>query len=390
MDGFEDNEGIIVMAATNRVDILDPALLRPGRFDRRVNISIPDIKGREAILKVHSHGKPLDEKIDMKTIARITSGFTGAEIENLLNEAAILAAKENRKIITEEDIQKSMMKVTLGPQKKSRVIDEKEKFNTAIHEAGHAFIHKLAKVPTPVQEVSIIPRGVAGGYTLAADDDRMIYYKEGLLSKIQTLLGGIAAEKIFIGDTSTGASNDLKRATNIARRMVSEWGMSSEIGMVYCGSDDEVFIGKNYQERMAYSENQAAKIDVEVKKIIDFCQKETEHILNKNKENLLTMANILLEKETIYAEEVDMIIAGKSKEEVIDYIENKDDKKEKKSENNDKTEIDVVDSLLEEAKKREKNVNKSDKKSTKTEENPLKNKQKTTKNTKSTTENEDN
>ena len=356
MDGFEDNEGIIVMAATNRVDILDPALLRPGRFDRRVNISIPDIKGREEILKVHAKGKPLDEKIDMKTIARITSGFTGAEIENLLNEAAILVAKESRTVITEEDIQKSIMKVTLGPQKKSRVIDEKEKFNTAIHESGHAFIHKLAKIKSPVQEVSIIPRGFAGGYTLSADDDRMVYYKETLMCKIQSLLGGIAAEKIFIGDTSTGASNDLKRATNLARRMVAEWGMSKEIGMVYCGSDDEVFIGKTYQERMAYSENQAAKIDEEVKKIIDMCQKETESILNSNKDKVLVMANVLIEKETIYEEEVDLILEGKSKEEIIDYIDNKDSKKIKKTKN--KTEIKDVDELLKEATKREKKVKK--------------------------------
>ncbi len=373
MDGFEDNEGIIVMAATNRVDILDPALLRPGRFDRRVNISIPDIKGREAILKVHAKGKPLDEKIDMKTIARITSGFTGAEIENLLNEAAILTAKENRKTITEEDIQKSMMKVTLGPQKKSRVIDEKEKYNTAIHEAGHAFIHKLAKVPSPVQEVSIIPRGGAGGYTLAADDDKMYFFKETLLCKIQTLLGGIAAEKIFIGDTSTGASNDLKRATSIARRMVSEWGMSGEVGMVYCGNDDAVFIGKSYQERMAYSEEQAAKIDQEVKKIIDSCQKITEDILKKNKDKVLTMANVLMEKETIYAEEIDMIISGKNKETVVEYIDNKDNKVEETEGAQEKTlEIKSVDALLKEASEREKTATTKKKTAKKTTKEPTK------------------
>lgn len=338
MDGFEDNEGIIVMAATNRVDILDPALLRPGRFDRRVNISIPDIKGREAILKVHSRNKPLEDNVDLKTIARITSGFTGAEIENLLNEAAILTAKENRKKISEEDIQKSIMKVTLGPQKKSRVIDEKDKYDTAIHESGHALISKLAKEKSPVHEVSIIPRGGAGGYTLSTDDDMTVYFREKLLSKIQMLLGGITAEKLYVGDISTGASNDLKRATDIARRMVSEWGMSSEVGMVYCGSDSEVFIGKSYQERMPYSENQAALIDEEIKKIIDFCAKETERILTENKDKLLTMANVLLEKETIYAEEVDMIIDGKSKEEVIAYIESKDkkdtDSTQKTDENN--------------------------------------------------------
>ncbi len=368
MDGFEDNEGIIVMAATNRVDILDPALLRPGRFDRRVNINIPDVKGREEILKVHAKNKPLDKNVDLKTIARITSGFTGAEIENLLNESAILVAKENRKLITTEDIQKSMMKVTLGPQKKSRVISDEDKFNTAVHESGHAIINKLAKHTSPVQEVSIIPRGGAGGYTLSADDDKLFYYKDKLFCRIQVLLGGIVAEKLFVGDMSTGASSDLKKATSIARRMVTEWGMSSEVGMVYCGNDDAVFIGKNYQERMPYSENQAAIVDAEVKKIIDSCQKETEKLLTKHKDKLLTMANVLLEKETIYAEEVDLIIAGKSKEEIVEYIENKDKKPaenvevkpaenqtenaEKIAENTQKN-IKNVDDLLKEAEKRE-------------------------------------
>ena len=221
------------------------------------------------------------------------------------------------------------MKVTLGPQKKSRVIDEKDKYDTAIHESGHAIVSKLSKEKSPVHEVSIIPRGGAGGYTVSTDDDATVYFREKLLSKIQMLLGGITAEKLYIGDISTGASNDLKRATNIARRMVTEWGMSAELGMVYCGSDDEVFIGKTYQERMPYSEDQAAKIDLEVKKIIELCQKETEKILVKNKKVILTMAEVLMEKETIYAEEVDMILAGKNKEEVIKYIENKDKKPEK-------------------------------------------------------------
>ena len=371
MDGFEDNEGIIVMAATNRVDILDPALLRPGRFDRRVNINIPDVKGREEILKVHARNKPLCKEVDLKTIARITSGFTGAEIENLLNESAILVAKENRSEITTEDIQKSMMKVTLGPQKKSRVIAEEDKYNTAVHESGHAIINKLAKHTSPVQEVSIIPRGGAGGYTLSADDDRIFYYRDRLFCRIQVLLGGIIAEKLFVGDVSTGASSDLKKATSLARRMVTEWGMSTEVGMVYCGSDDAVFIGKNYQERMPYSENQAAIVDAEVKKIIDSCQKETEKLLTKHKDKLLTMANVLLEKETIYEEEVDLIISGKNKEEVIAYIDGKDKKpengettvsqeaeektaknEEKITENTEKT-TKSVDELLKEAEARE-------------------------------------
>ena len=406
MDGFEDNEGIIVMAATNRVDILDPALLRPGRFDRRVNISIPDIRGREEILKVHARNKRLEDDVDLKTIARITSGFTGAEIENLLNESAILAAKENRKKISTEDIQKSIMKVTLGPQKKSRVIDEKDKYDTAIHESGHALISKLAKEKSPVHEVSIIPRGGAGGYTLSTDDDMTVYFREKLLSKIQMLLGGITAEKLYVGDISTGASNDLKRATDIARRMVSEWGMSGEVGMVYCGSDSEVFIGKSYQERMPYSENQAALIDEEIKKIIDFCAKETERILTENKDKLLTMANVLLEKETIYAEEVDMIIDGKSKEEVIAYIDSKDKKDEenKKPENNieekvnaseetktensaevQKTAEDLINNLIKIAENREKEqenkekTEENNKKSAKNTENSSKNSAKTSK-----------
>ena len=324
MDGFEENEGIIIMAATNRVDILDPALLRPGRFDRRINISVPDVKGREAILNVHARNKKFDKTIYFKTIARITSGFTGADLENLLNEAAIMVAKENRKAINEEDIQKAIMKVTLGPQKKSRVINEKDKFDTAIHESGHALISKLAKEKSPVHEVSIIPRGGAGGYTLSTDDDSTVYFREKLLCKIQMLLGGITAEKLYVGDISTGASNDLKRASSIARRMVTEWGMSKDVGMVYCGSGDEVFIGKSYQERMPYSETQGSLIDEEIKKIIDECQKVTEQILVDNKDILMTMANVLLERETIYAEEVDMIIDGKTKEEVIAYIDNKD------------------------------------------------------------------
>ena len=390
MDGFEDNEGIIVMAATNRVDILDPALLRPGRFDRRVNISIPDIKGREEILKVHARNKPLDEKIDFKTIARITSGFTGAEIENLLNEAAILTAKENRKVITEQDIQKSMMKVTLGPQKRSRVIDEKDKYSTAVHESGHALINRLAKETTPVQEVSIIPRGGAGGYTLSADDDVQYYYREKLMCRIQVLLGGITAEKIFVGDISTGASSDLRKATDIARRMVTEWGMSSEVGMVYCGNDDAVFIGKNYQERMSYSESQAAKIDEEVKKIIDKCAAETEKLLTKHKKKLLVMANVLLEKETIYAEEVDMIVDGKSEKEIIAHIEGKDVKKDdlkNNVENNEKIEknpenkendIDLIDELLKIAEIRKEEAEKKEVKKTTT---PTKKKATSTKKT---------
>lgn len=362
MDGFEENEGIIVMAATNRVDILDPALLRPGRFDRRININIPDIKGREEILKVHARGKSFASDVNFKTIARITAGFTGAELENLLNEAAIMVAKENRHEINGEDLQKAIMKVSLGPQKRSRVIDEKDKYDTAVHESGHALISKLAKEKTPVHEVSIIPRGGAGGYTVSTDDDSTVYFKEKLLCKIQMLLGGATAEKLYVGDYSTGASSDLKRATSIARRMVTEWGMSENLGLVYCGSDDEVFIGKSYQERMPYSENQGKIIDEEIKKIIDYCQKETTRILTEYKDALMTMVNVLMEKETIYTEEVEMIINGKSKEEVIEYIDQKDKnhKAESSKENSSKensnsdSSSSFIDALLKTAETREK------------------------------------
>ena len=355
MDGFEENEGIIVMAATNRVDILDPALLRPGRFDRRINIGLPDIKGREEILNVHARNKKFDKKVNFKLIARLTAGFTGAELENLLNEAAILVAKENRKLINEDDIQKAIMKVSLGPQKKSRIIDDKDKFDTAIHESGHALISRLAKEKSPVHEVSIIPRGGAGGYTLSTDDDSTVYFKEKLLCKIQMLLGGITAEKLYVGDISTGASNDLKRASSIARRMVTEWGMSESVGMVYCGSDDEIFVGKSYHERMPYSETQGTLIDEEIKNIIDMCQKETERILIENKDALMVMSNVLLEKETIYAEEVDMIIAGKTEQEVIEFMDRED-----KSENFEKwlknktNDTNFVDELIKNAEIREK------------------------------------
>mgnify|MGYP002522781347 CR=1 FL=1 len=362
MDGFEENEGIIVMAATNRVDILDPALLRPGRFDRRININIPDIKGREEILKVHARGKSFASDVNFKTIARITAGFTGAELENLLNEAAIMVAKENRHEINGEDLQKAIMKVSLGPQKRSRVIDEKDKYDTAVHESGHALISKLAKEKTPVHEVSIIPRGGAGGYTVSTDDDSTVYFKEKLLCKIQMLLGGATAEKLYVGDYSTGASNDLKRATSIARRMVTEWGMSENLGLVYCGSDDEVFIGKSYQERMPYSENQGKIIDEEIKKIIDYCQKETTRILTEYKDALMTMVNVLMERETIYTEEVEMIINGKSKEEVIEYIDQKDkshkavSSKENSSKENSNSDSSssFIDALLKTAETREK------------------------------------
>ena len=327
MDGFEANEGIIVLAATNRVDILDPALMRPGRFDRRIFINIPDVKGREEILKVHAKGKPLSSDVNLKHIARITSGFTGADIENMLNESALLAAKENTSEITMKNLNDAIAKVTMGPQKRSYVITEKDKKITAVHEAGHAIIGRSVKNSDPIHEVSIIPRGNAGGYTLSRPetDDRHVQ-KNKLIDIITMMLGGRTAEKLFLDDISTGASNDIERATNIARSMVTEWGMSEKLGLVHLGdSGEQVFIGRDYATRASYSEKEAALIDEEIKNIINSCAKEAERILTENKKKLDTMVDILLEKETIYQDEVDLIMQGKSKKYILETIAKKSD-----------------------------------------------------------------
>lgn len=325
MDGFEANEGIIVLAATNRADILDPALLRPGRFDRRVLINTPDVAGREEILKVHAKGKPIADDVNLKVIARITSGFTGADIENMLNESALLAAKNNQKEINMQNINDAITKVTMGPQKRSSVITQKDKRITAVHESGHAIIGKCVKNSDPIHEVSIVPRGGAGGYTLSRPetDDRHVQ-KSKLLDIITMMLGGRMAEKLFLDDISTGASNDIERATNIARSMVTQWGMSDKLGLVSFESDnDQVFIGRDYATRTNYSEKEAAIIDEEIKNIINSCAQEAQRILNENKEKLHTMVEILLEKETIYQDEVDMIMQGKSKDEIMQEISQK-------------------------------------------------------------------
>lgn len=266
MDGFEASSSIIVMAATNRADILDPALMRPGRFDRQIYVNVPDVKGREEIFKVHSRNKPLASDINFKSLARLTPGFTGADIENILNESAILAARADRKIITMKDISEAVNKVMAGPAKKSRLITESDKRITAYHESGHAIVAKLMKHCDDVHEVSIIPRGMAAGYTITLpenDDNHMT--KGKLLDDIAMMLGGRAAEEIVIQDISTGASNDIQRATQLARKMVTEWGMSDSIGNMYLGSSEEVFLGRDYQSHLNYSEEVAAKIDEEVK-----------------------------------------------------------------------------------------------------------------------------
>ncbi len=318
MDGFEPNEGIIVIAATNRSDVLDPALLRPGRFDRQIFVHPPDVKGREKIIEVHARNKPIDSSVNFKTLARLTSGFTGADIENLLNEAAIYTAKQNRKKITMTDITEGINKVLMGPQKKSRVITEKDKRITACHESGHAILGLVLPSGDVVQEVSIIPRGDAAGYTISrpeGDDMHMSFNK--LNDTIAMLLAGRAAEKILIKDISTGAQNDIQRASKIARKMVTEWGMSNDLGVVDFGSSQEIFVGRDYQTQKTYSEQTAAKIDAEVKKIMDYNYQRALDIINKNLKKLNVMIDVLLERETIYFEEVKMIMEGKGKAAII-------------------------------------------------------------------------
>lgn len=307
MDGFEASSSIIVMAATNRADILDPALMRPGRFDRQIYVNVPDVKGREEIFKVHSRNKPLASDVNFKSLARLTVGFTGADIENVLNESAILAARDNRKLITMKDISEAVNKVEAGPAKKSRLVTETDKRITAYHESGHAIIAKKLGNNT-VHEVTIIPRGQAGGFTISlpANDDAYMT-KQKLLDRIAELLGGRAAEEIVIHDISTGASNDIQRASQIARKMVTEWGMSDSIGNMYLGASEEVFLGRDYQQQLNYSDEVAAKIDEEIKTIIDKQYQVALSILRENRDIMDAMVKALYEKETIYEDEIDAL-----------------------------------------------------------------------------------
>ena len=317
MDGFSTNDGIIVMAATNRSDILDPALMRPGRFDRQIYVNIPDVRGREAIFKVHSRNKPMASDIDFQTLARITSGFSGADITNLLNEAAILCARDNRHKITMEDIYEGINKVVMGPQKKSRLVTEVDKRITAYHESGHAIVARCNKHCDLVHEISIIPRGQAAGYTMTrpdSDDDHITINK--LKGNLAMSMGGRAAEEIVIEDVSAGAVGDIKQATSIARKMVTEWGMSESLGPVYYGTSQEVFLGRDYQSTHTYSEVVAAKIDEEVSALVEAAHAEAVEVLKSHRSEMDVMVRVLLECETIYTEEVDMIMAGASAEEV--------------------------------------------------------------------------
>ncbi len=312
MDGFGVNEGIIVMAATNRVDILDPAILRPGRFDRKVAVGRPDVKGREEILRVHTRAKPLAEDVDLPRVAKTTSGFTGADLENLMNEAAILTAKENRSFICQADIDRSFVKVGIGAEKRSKLISEKEKRITAYHEAGHAILFHVLPDVGPVHTVSIIPTGVgAAGYTMPLPgEDEMFNTRGKMLQDIMVSLGGRIAEEVIFNDVTTGASQDIKQASKIARAMVTQYGMSDKIGMIDYGSgDDEIFIGRDLAHTKSYSEGVASAIDNEVKRIIDECYQKAKEIILEYRTVLDACCELLLEKEKIGQEEFEALFA---------------------------------------------------------------------------------
>ncbi len=331
MDGFEPNEGIIVLAATNRSDVLDPALMRPGRFDRQIYVHVPDVRGREGILKIHARNKPIDDSVDFTVLARITSGFTGADIENMLNEAAILAARANRPKIIMEDITEGINKVIMGPQKKSRVITEKERKLTAYHEAGHTIIAKSLKYCEDVQEVSIIPRGSAGGYTMSRPNDDDLMMSIGKANDVIAMsMGGRIAEELIFKNITSGASSDIQHATKIARAMVYEWGMSKKLGFLALSSNGEVFIGRDYQTRNNFSEKLAGIADDEIMEILNSNYKRAKEVLTEKIDLLHELAKLLMARETIYKEEVDMIMAGKTSEEIVAIMEQKDKERKEK------------------------------------------------------------
>lgn len=332
MDGFESNEGVIVIAATNRADILDPALMRPGRFDRQVFVNLPDVKGREQILKVHARNKPLAPDVNLRNVARLSAGFSGADLANLLNEAAILAARADKKFIGNAELYEAFDKVAMGPAKKSKVVTEQEKRITAYHEAGHAILAKLCKNCDPVHEVTIIPRGNAGGFTMMRpENDREYYSKNFMLDDICMGLGGRVAEELVIHEISSGATGDIRSATKFARAMVTEFGMSDKLGLISYSNDSQpVFLGKDMATHNAYSEDTAKMIDDEVREIISAQHERARKLLSENRSILDNMARVLIERETIYAEEVEMLLEGKSYAEVLAYMD-EEDKKESRN-----------------------------------------------------------
>ena len=330
MDGFGENTGIIILAATNRPDVLDPALLRPGRFDRQIVIGMPDIKGREEIFLVHSRNKPLDSSVDPKVLARRTPGFSPADIENMLNEAALIAARRNSKVIVMDDIEEAITKVIAGSAKRSRVISEKERKLTAFHEAGHAILARLIPGGDPVHQITIIPRGRAGGFTMTLPLEEKYYEtKSGMKNMIIHLLGGRVAEKLTLDDISTGASNDIERATEIARAMVTKYGFSEKVGPVNYSSEDEVFLGRDFSTRQNFSEEMASIIDMEVKAIVENCFIEAEKMLSQNIEKLTIVAEALLEVETLDGQQFERLFTGEADKELIaEEINMKSNKKD--------------------------------------------------------------
>ncbi len=325
MDGFDVNEGIIIIAATNRPDILDPALLRPGRFDREITVGLPDVNGREDILKVHTRNKSLSEEVDLKIVARGTPGFTGADLENVVNEAALLTARVSKKRISMQEMEEAVERVVAGTQKKSRVISPFEKKIVAYHEAGHALVGYLLPHTDPVHKVSIIPRGRAGGYTLMfPEEDRYYMTKTELLDRVSTLLGGRVSEKLVLNDISTGAQNDLERATSIVRQMIMEYGMSDTLGPITLGKKhDQVFLGRDLARDRDYSEEIAKAIDQEIRKTIDDCYQKAQDILEQERSKLEKIAQALLDKETLNAEEIKALVEGRE-------LPKKEEKKESK------------------------------------------------------------
>lgn len=319
MDGFGINESVIIIAATNRADILDPALLRPGRFDRQVYVGRPDVKGREAILRVHAKGKPMASEVDLKVVAQTTAGFTGADLANLLNEAALLTARDGKKKIDMAEIQKALIKIGVGTEKKTRVISEKEKYITAYHEGGHAILFEVLSELDPVHSISIIPTGMAGGYTMPLPgEDRMYMTKMMMEQEIISLLGGRAAEELVIKDITTGASNDIERATSMARDMVTKYGMSELLGPIQFGGDnDEVFIGRDWGHARNYGEGVAATIDQEVNRIVTDAYREAKRLLQENMEMLHATAKLLVEKEKVTGDEFRSLFDQKVRNEVL-------------------------------------------------------------------------
>jgi len=316
MDGFEQDSNVIVIAATNRPDVLDPALLRPGRFDRRVMINLPDLKDREAIIKIHAQGKPLSKSVNFNKVAQRTPGFSGADIKNLMNESAILAARENKKIVSEQNILESIEKVMLGPERKSFVLSPHEKKIAAYHEAGHALVAHMLPNCDPVHKISIISRGQAAGYTLKLPDKEKHFHSKGeFIDDLSVLLAGYITEKKVFGEVTTGATSDLREATKIAKKLVTEYGMSEELGPRTFGlSDDLVFLGKDIAEQRDYSESVAAKIDQEIKKFIDRAYQTADQVITDNKDKLELVTGELMKKETLEREEFEKLVGEKSKD----------------------------------------------------------------------------